>query len=64
MSPVAIDAELVAKLTANGGQVPLTDADVARGNITGCVHGPLTVHYRFGDSGMAEVIRVKVRFTA
>lgn len=25
MSPVAIDAELVAKLTANGGQVPLTD---------------------------------------
>lgn len=26
MSPVALDAELVAKLTANGGQVTLTDA--------------------------------------
>lgn len=27
MTPVAIDAELAAKLTANCGQVPLTDRD-------------------------------------
>lgn len=27
MTPVAIDSELAAKLTANGGQVPLTDRD-------------------------------------
>ena len=25
MTPVALDPELVAKLTANGGEVPLTD---------------------------------------
>lgn len=27
MTPVALEPELVAKLTANGGEVPLTDAD-------------------------------------
>ena len=26
MTPVSLDSELVQKLTANGGQVPLTDA--------------------------------------